>query len=162
MVNIAKEKNWKFGICSFENEPRIHISKLISKYLEKPFLEMHLSVCQKKIKRERSLCKKHFSFLYQADGSLSSLDSIITRMKIAVMRHGVRGIIIDPYNYIARDQDTSETDWISEMLTKLRVFAQAHSIHIWFVAHPTKMMRRDDGTVPPPKGYDISRSIMVC
>ena len=81
-------------------------------------------------------------FLYQADGSLSSLDSIITRMKIAVMRHGVRGIIIDPYNYIARDQDTSETDWISEMLTKLRVFAQAHSIHIWFVAHPTKMMRK--------------------
>ena len=57
-----------------------------------------------------------------------------------------------------RDQDTSETDWISEMLTKLRVFAQAHSIHIWFVAHPTKMMRRDDGTVPPPKGYDISGS----
>ena len=44
------------------------------------------------------------------------------------------------------------------MLTKLRVFAQAHGIHIWFVAHPTKMMRRDDGSIPPPKGYDISGS----
>ncbi len=159
MVNIAKEKKWKFGICSFENEPRIHISKLISKYLEKPFFgDVSKRMSKEELKEGKEFVQKHFSFLYQADGSLSSLDSIITRMKIAVMRHGVRGIIIDPYNYIARDQDTSETDWISEMLTKLRVFAQAHSIHIWFVAHPTKMMRRDDGTVPPPKGYDISGS----
>jgi twinkle protein len=79
-------------------------------------------------------------------------------MKVAVMRHGVRGVVIDPYNYISKDNTTSETDWISDMLTKLRVFAQAHGIHIWFVAHPTKMMRRDDGTIPPPKGYDISGS----
>jgi twinkle protein len=80
------------------------------------------------------------------------------RMKVAVMRHGVRGVVIDPYNYISRDAMASETDWISDMLTNLRVFAQAHGIHIWFVAHPTKMMRKDDGTVPPPKGYDISGS----
>ena len=159
MVNLAVRHDWKFGICSFENEPRIHISKLISKYLEKPFFgDASKRMSKEELKEGKEFVQKHFSFLYQADGSLSSLDSIITRMKIAVMRHGVRGIIIDPYNYIARDQDTSETDWISEMLTKLRVFAQAHSIHIWFVAHPTKMMRRDDGTVPPPKGYDISGS----
>jgi len=74
------------------------------------------------------------------------------------MRHGVRGIVIDPYNYISKVNLTSETDWISDMLTNLRVFAQAHGIHIWFVAHPTKMIRKDDGTVPPPKGYDISGS----
>ena len=52
----------------------------------------------------------------------------------------------------------SETDWISEMLTQLRVFAQSHGIHLWFVAHPTKMMRGTDGKVPAPKGYDISGS----
>ena len=159
MINIAKEKGWKFGICSFENEPRIHISKLISKYLRKPFFD---GATERMTPADLAVGKKfvqeHFSFLYQADGSLSSLDSIIERMKVAVMRYGVRGIIIDPYNYIARDPNTSETDWISDMLTKLRVFAQAHSIHIWFVAHPTKMMRKDDGTVPPPKGYDISGS----
>ena len=43
------------------------------------------------------------------------------------------------------------------MLTKLE-FAQAHGIHIWFVAHPNKMTRREDGTTPPPKGYDIAGS----
>ena len=38
------------------------------------------------------------------------------------------------------------------------MFAQAHDIHIWFVAHPTKMLRDNNGKVPPPKGYDISGS----
>ena len=37
MYNIAKRDNWKFAVCSFENEPRIHIAKLISKHLGKPF-----------------------------------------------------------------------------------------------------------------------------
>ncbi len=106
----------------------------------------------------KKFIQDHFSFLYQADGSLSTLESIMERMKVAVMRHGVRGVVIDPYNYISRDAMASETDWISDMLTNLRVFAQAHGIHIWFVAHPTKMMRDADGNVPPPKGYDISGS----
>ena len=44
------------------------------------------------------------------------------------------------------------------MLTKLRVFAQAHDVHIWFVAHPAKMKRLADGTIPVPTGHDISGS----
>ena len=159
MINIAKDKGWKFGICSFENEPRIHIAKLISKYVGKPFFDgLTPRLNNYELDQGKKFIQSHFSFLYQADGSLSSLDSIMERMKVAVMRHGVRGVVIDPYNYIARNMQTSETDWISDMLTTLRVFAQAHGIHIWFVAHPTKMMRKDDGTVPPPKGYDISGS----
>jgi hypothetical protein len=104
------------------------------------------------------LFSRTFLFLYQADGSLSSVDSIIERLKVAVLRHGVRGAIIDPYNYIQKGRDVSETDWVSDVLTKLRVFAQAHGIHLWFVAHPTKMMRDQTGKVPAPKGYDISGS----
>ena len=39
MVNLAEEKGWKFAICSFENEPRLHIAKLISKHFAKPFFD---------------------------------------------------------------------------------------------------------------------------
>ena len=159
MINIAKKSGWKFGICSFENEPRIHIAKLISKHMGKPFFDgITPKLTKEELEEGKRFVQDHFSFLYQADGSLSSLDSIMERMKVAVMRHGIRGVVVDPYNYISKENVTSETDWISDMLTTLRVFAQAHGIHIWFVAHPTKMMRRDDGTVPPPKGYDISGS----
>tara|TARA_R100000963_G_C4645051_1_gene109172 strand:- start:2220 stop:4034 length:1815 start_codon:yes stop_codon:yes gene_type:complete len=159
MVNLAMTKGWKFGVCSFENEPRVHIAKLISKYLRKPFFEgITPRMSKVELRSGKDFIQKHFSFLYQADGSLSSLDSILERMKVAVMRQGIRGIVIDPYNYIARPNDVSETHYISELLTRLRVFAQAHDIHIWFVCHPTKMVRDNNGKIPPPKGYDISGS----
>ena len=159
MVNLAERLGWKFAICSFENEPRIHIAKIISKHFSKPFFQgVTPRLTAEELERGKSFVKEHFSFLYQNDGSMATIDGIIERLKIAVMRHGIRGAIIDPYNYIAKTSDISETDWISEMLTQLRIFAQSHDIHLWFVAHPTKMMRGQDGKVPAPKGYDISGS----
>ena len=159
MYNIAKKDNWKFAVCSFENEPRIHIAKLISKHLGKPFFKGATNrMTKEELKEGLDFVRKHFFFLYQADGSLSTIDSIIERLKISVQRYGCRGAIIDPYNYISKHKMDKETDWVSEMLSSLRSFAQAHDIHIWFVAHPTKMMRREDGTIPVPRGYDISGS----
>jgi hypothetical protein len=124
----------------------------------KPFFEGQTQrLSQEELDSGLEFVNDHFTFLYQNDGSLSSLKSIVERLKIAVMRHGIRGAVIDPYNYISRPNNVHETEWISDMLTQLRVFAQAHDIHIWFVAHPTKMAR-ENGKIPVPKGYDISGS----
>ena len=159
MMNMAREFDWKFSICSFENEPKVHIAKLISKYIGKPFYEGEKPrMSQEELQKGKDFVSEHFSFLYQRDGSLTSLDSIIERLRVSVMRYGIRGVVIDPYNYITKANNMSETDYISDMLTRLRVFAQSYGVHVWFVAHPTKMMRDSTGKVPPPKGYDISGS----
>ena len=159
MYNIARKEKWKFAICSFENEPRIHIAKLISKHMGKPFFQGSTDrMTKEEMKKGLDFVHEHFFFLHQADGSLASIDSVIERLKVSVQRYGCRGAIIDPYNYIAKNKVDRETDWVSDMLSQLRSFAQSHDIHIWFVAHPTKMMRREDGTIPVPKGYDISGS----
>ena len=97
-------------------------------------------------------------FLHKEDGGLSDLDGILDRLRIAVLRFGIRGAIIDPYNFIERPRNHSETEWISDMLTKIKAFVMAHDIHIWFVAHPTKLQRGENGKLPVPKGYDISGS----
>lgn len=159
MVHLAENKAWKFAICSFENEPRLHIANLISKFIRLPFFNApggRMSAQQ----RDEGLkfVRRHFAFLYNDDGDLTTLDSIIERLKVAVLRHGIRGCVIDPYNYIAKSGDKSETDWVSEMLSRIRKFAQAHGIHVWFVAHPTKMQTHADGTLSVPKGNDISGS----
>lgn len=159
MVNLAISKGWSFAIASFENEPRLHIAKLISKYMRKPFFDGNVErVTPDELRIGKEFVQSHFSFIYQADGSMALLDSVLERLKVAVMRHGVRGAVIDPYNYIQKPNDTSETEWVSTLLSKVRLFAQAHDMHIWFVAHPAKMMRSANGDVPPPKGYDISGS----
>ena len=158
MVNLAKSKGWKFAVCSFENQPSIQIAKLISKYCQKPFFEgMSPRLDKNDLKIGKEFVQNHFSFVHQADGSLASLPSIIDRLKTSVLRMGCRGVIIDPYNYISRP-DVKETDWVSEMLTSLRTFAQSYDVHLWLIAHPTKMMRDSSGNIPVPKGNDISGS----
>jgi len=37
-------------------------------------------------------------------------------------------------------------------------FAMANDVHVFFVAHPTKMQKASDGSLPVPTGYDISGS----
>ena len=160
MVNLASEKNWRFGICSFENEPRLHISKLMSKRAQMHFFEGPTRRMNgEEFNAALDWVQEHFAFVWQDDGGLADLDSILDRLRVAILRYGVRGAVIDPYNFISRDnRNQPETEWISDMLTKVKAFAMGHGVHIWFVAHPTKLQRGTDGKIPVPGGYDISGS----
>jgi len=159
MMNLAENEGYTFALCSFENEPHLHIPKLMAKHLRKPFSkDFDNRMTPDEMENSMAFIEKHFTFLYHADGSMTPLDDIISRLKVAVMRNGINGAVIDPYNYIERPRDMAETEWVSELLSRLRLFAQAHDIHIWFVAHPRKMQADANGDYPPPKGYDISGS----
>ena len=96
---------------------------------------------------------KHFVFLQSHDGTPPTVQSIIERTKQAVMRIGVRGLIIDPYNYIDIGND-NEHQSISKMLTDVILFCQSHQLHVVFIAHPSKQAP-DSGV---PKGQHISGS----
>lgn len=158
-VNLAENEEWSFGICSFENEPRLHIAKLMAKRARKPFFKgMQARMDEYSFRAALDWVNDHFTFLQQEDGALSDLDSILSRLRVAVLRFGIRGAIIDPYNFIDRPRDISETEWVSYMLSKIKAFAMAHGIHIWFVAHPVKLQKGLDGKLPVPGGYDISGS----
>lgn len=61
--------------------------------------------------------------------------------RAAVLRHGIRGLVIDPYNELdhQRPSRQTETEYVSQMLTKIKRFAQHHDCHVWFVAHPKQV-----------------------
>lgn len=159
MVNMVKSKGWKFAICSFENPPEVHIAKLVGIVARKPFFDGPTPRMDKALRdKALALVKEHFIFLHQADGSLSSIDDIIDLTRSAILRYGVRGLVVDPYNFLDRGKDSSETDWVSDALTKLKVLSMGHDLHTWIMAHPTKMRRKEDGSFPVPTGYDISGS----
>jgi len=158
MVNLARQSAWKFAVCSFENPPQLHIAKLAEKIIGKPFYEGWSERMSKdEVANAIEFIDNHFVFLESRDGAMSTIESIIERAKQAVMRLGVRGLVIDPYNYIERVGE-SENEGISEMLTKISLFAKSHGIHVWFVAHPTKVRMNEDGTYPVPKGNEVSGS----
>jgi twinkle protein len=151
-VNIAMQKGWRFAVASFENPPQMHIAKLAEKVIGKPFFgDDRMSTDE----RDYALAflNQHFVFLQSHDGAPSTVQSIIDRTKQAVMRMGVRGLVIDPYNYLDMAGD-SEHQAISKMLTDIVLFCKSHEIHAWFVAHPAKQLP-DSGV---PKGQHISGS----
>ena len=70
-------------------------------------------------------------------------------------------MILDPWNELEHNRPAglSETEYISQTLSKVRRFARINDVHVWIVAHPTKLQKdRDTGEYPVPTLYDISGS----
>lgn len=161
MINLARSKGWKFAVCSFENPPDMHIIKLAEKHSKKTFFQSSRRMNQKELSQSLEWINSHFLFIEQNDdikGVNSTIDSILERASAAVMRIGIRGLVIDPYNYLEKAGANSETDQVAVILRKARNFAILHGVHVWFVAHPQKLTRDSDGNPNVPKGYDISGS----
>ena len=159
MVNLARGADWKFAVCSFENQPEIHISRLMEIYTKKRFFEGKERMTEQEKNDAFKWVKDHFLFIDTNGEEPSTLDSILDRARIAVKRMGVRGLIIDPYNYIELNKtNTTETEAISQMLTRVQKFCKAHDVHTWFIAHPSKI-NRSGVEQPRPDGMSISGSM---
>ena len=149
-----------FAVCSFENPPAEHIAKLAEKRLGQPFWEGPTPrMSELDLRVAMQWLGEHFYFIRAGDEA-PTIDWILETARAAVMRHGVRGLVIDPYNEVEhkRPDKMSETEYVSQVLGKVKRFAQAHGVHIWFVAHPAKMQRDPKGKIPVPTLYDISGS----
>ena len=158
MVNLGRREDWKFAICSFENQPDIHISRLMELYTGKRFFEGSNRMDDAEKREALGWVDKHFLFLDSETVEPSTIESVLERASIAVARLGIRGLVIDPYNYIENRSGVSETEFISGMLTRVQAFAKAYGVHVWFVAHPAKISR--SGTdLPRPDGMSISGSM---
>jgi len=159
-MNLARKYGWKFAICSFENPPAEHIAKLAEKHLGQPFREGPTPRMEEGDLKESIAWLKRYFFLIRAEDEAPTIDWVLETAKSAVLRYGVRGLIIDPYNEIEslRPRNMSETEYVSQLLSKVKRFAQGHGVHVWFVAHPAKMRRDSNDKIPVPTLYDISGS----
>lgn len=159
MVNLAESHQWSFAICSFENPPEEHVTKLVEKHMRLPFWPgPSQRMSEAELKFGVHWVDQHFHFIRGGDDDTPTIDWILEIAKAAVMRHGIRGLVIDPYNEIEhkRTAGMTETEYVSLTLGKVKRFAQAHGVHVWFVAHPAKMLRDKDGSIPVPTLYEIS------
>lgn len=159
MVRLAQDHGWCFAIFSPENQPtEYHLSKLAEKYIGKPFgsgPSDRMTPDEKEI--AIGFLDDHFVFLMP---ELPTVEGLIERLKCIVKRRGIRGVVLDPWNEIdhTRTGGLSETEYISQSLSKLRAFARAHGVHLWIVAHPTKLQKEPDGSYPVPTPYDVAGS----
>lgn len=163
LVNLSKLHGWKHVIFSPENQPiDRYFSSIIEKAVGKAFNETAIPserMTRDELTEWAAWTNKYIKvMLPDEDEGNWSIDGILELAKAAVYRHGIKGIVIDPWNEIdhKRPSGFSETEYISAALTKVRRFAKAHNVHIWIIAHPVKMNKKEDGKYPVPTPYDVA------
>ena len=85
------------------------------------------------------------------------IDKFLELARAAVKRHGVKMIVLDPWNEVEhkRRRDETETDYIGRAIRAIKRFAKQYDVAFWIVAHPTKPQ---EGSRRIPGLYDISGS----
>ena len=85
------------------------------------------------------------------------LDFFLDLCRTAVMRDGVKFVLLDPWNELEhkRRRDETETDYISRALRAIKKLAKQYQVAFWIVAHPTKPT---DGQAKVPGLLNISGS----
>lgn len=153
-----------------ENTVRDHAKKLIEKKVGKPFFDLPPSFVGKdgslgtpmRMDEEEFEDAKHwlddyFCLIRKDNDSLPDIDWVISAARSAVLRYGIRGLVIDPYNELdhCRKASMSETEYVSQVLTKIKIFSRSYGVHVWFVAHPRQLQDFNNNI---PTIYDISGS----
>ena len=162
MAKTALNHNWKWGIISFENTPPVfHATKIIEKLSGKAF-DFRVNPTHRVSSYELEMYKGYLSemfFFINTQDTDVTLEGLLKKIALLVMRKGIKGVLIDPWNYIEHniERNETETQYISRALTTIRKAAIKLGIHIIVVAHPTKLAKTNN-KYDVPTLYNISGS----
>ena len=162
LINMAKANGSVYGMLSMENLPlQRHFGKLAEKYSNQPFEEKLQAQRMSRDDLQDSIewVGDHFKFMVPESEDMS-LDGVLSLAKILCYRYGINGLVIDPWNELNHGlkRGETETEHISKSLSKVRRFAREQNIHVWIVAHPTKLQKDKNGQYPIPTPYDVAGS----
>ena len=163
MVNLSKHEKWKWGICGFEETPAQTVTKLMEKYTGKSF-DVRINPAQRMNADEGEsaalFIDDNFKII-MTDDVETNLDGILAKAEEMVKRYGIKGFCLNPWNWIDhyREAFMSETEYISSALTKIISFAKKYQIHVFLIAHTTKILKdKATGKYEVPTLYSISGS----
>jgi twinkle protein len=162
LLNLMQSQNW--STILFSNEiPRIyHSTMMIRQFLAQPFMDGPSSRASwEEIVIARSILSQRFEFV-EPDALKVTMPHLLEVFEAKITTQKVDCVVIDPWARIlhkpsSMDAD-SKTDYVGRILTVLSEFAKDHDVHVFLVAHPTKIYPSKDGTYPDPNLYSISDS----
>lgn len=160
MSKLSINHNVKWGVYSPENYPiSVHIIKLVEKISGKSMAGAN-KISESELDMVMEYINDNFFFI-MSDNELFSIEDILERASMMVRKHGISGLIIDPWNMIEHkmEKGQSETNYISKILDKISYFAKKNNVLTVLVAHPTKMEKsKDSDFFKVPSLYSISGS----
>ena len=153
VVGYQLKYGWKTAFASPENKPTfLHAHKLMRKIGN--WMPAKEDINTNKWKEVSSIVNDNFFFI---ENERYDLDSVLNKGAQLVKRKGFKCLVIDPYNKVKMNGAAAMSipDATMEYLTRIEAFAKKYDVLVIVVAHPTKMYKKDDGTLDEPNMYNI-------
>jgi twinkle protein len=138
--NMANLHRWNVGLGSFEVLPVPYVRDI----LRTNFLGVSRDEwTTADVRNADSFIERKFTFFHidaRQDESEQTLEWLLEKAADAVIRDGIRMLIIDPWNELehARRRDETETQYTARAIRAMKKFAMAYDVLVVVVVHPTK------------------------
>ncbi len=133
---ICRDYGLTAAIASFETRAKPHHRRNIRQFMYGR-QERELSDAERA--HADAWNDEHFCWIVHPNRR-PSLRWVLDMAEVAIVRHNVRIVQIDPWNKLEGDQpdDMRETTWIGQCLDELMDFARDLNVHAQVLAHPAK------------------------
>lgn len=161
-MGCAVAYGWPIAWCSPEHLPYEDLSaRLLQQFYKTLTFTVHplvkqMSAVDVMYALDALDTKIHFVPVSEANGTIPH---VLERCK-PLVGLGLKALVIDPYGEFEhkRPSGMTETEYISQLLTQIRIFARRYDVHVWLVAHPVKIQKGDNNKYPVVTPYDIAGS----
>ena len=103
--------------------------------------------------------KEKLYFTTSENGMDSDWDWLLNKFKEQMFTYGINIFIIDAWNKVLMPKGMNGKDGIDNILTRLTSFCIQYNVHVFLVAHPTKMKKNEKtNKYDIPDLYSVSGS----
>lgn len=159
LINLAELHGWKSAIFSPEMPVVPHMRDKMRRIAGRDTVDA--MVQDGRLQAIDRWIGEQFLFIDHDDEAEDdiTLEWIIERAADAVLRYGIRVLVIDPWNEIehAKRRDETMSEYISRAIRALKKFSRKYEIAVFVVAHPTKDVALH-GKQRVPSLYDVDGS----
>lgn len=167
IVNLAHLHDWKFAVCSPESgSVRDIAAKVIQIANDQPIEPGKMGqMGEDGLDVGLQWAAERFFLIDAAsqrgDYGALSVPEVLERAETLVVRHGIKGLLIDPWNQLeaSRPKEMTATQHVGATLSMVQRFGKRHGVHTWIVVHPHKMQIEHGGEDEPmPHPYHAADS----
>lgn len=148
---------WKWAVFCPENYPANDFyDDIIEMYAGKSLGVMN----EQEYIDAATFIDKHIFYVYPEDGH--DIHSINERFRHLVLKKGVDGVLVDPFNQLDHLQKSfqREDQYISEVLKDIKRFVLLNNVVYNIVAHPKNPSYQEGKVLPVVDMYDIAGGAM--
>jgi twinkle protein len=159
VLNLVKDFDYKASFYSPEHSPlSLYNSKFTQLAVGKPFFGQG-RMSESDLFRYTEWSKEKLYFTMEEDERDNDWDWLLDKFKEQVYTYGINIFVVDAWNKVQLPKGVSGKEAIDRVLTKVTSFCIKYNVHVFLVAHPTKMKEDEKtGLYKVPTLYDVSGS----